>query len=124
MVPHWLWMAGTATMLWWFSRKGAVLETGIASWYGPGYQGRTTANGEMFDMEKMTAAHKTLPFGTVVEVRNVENGSTAVVRINDRGPFVKGRIIDLSRAAGERIGILGKGVAQVEIRLVSSQPKK
>ena len=93
-------------------------QRGIASWYGPGFHGRQTANGETYDMHAMTAAHKTLPFDTVVEVRNRDNGRRTRVRINDRGPFVRGRIIDLSRAAAEAIGMIGSGVARVEITVV------
>ena len=93
-------------------------QRGIASWYGPGFHGRQTANGETYDMGAMTAAHKTLPFDTVVEVRNRDNGRRTRVRINDRGPFVRGRIIDLSRAAAEAIGMIGPGVARVEITVV------
>lgn len=93
-------------------------QTGIASWYGPGFHGKTTANGETYDMEAMTAAHKKLPFGSIVEVRNRDNGRTARVRINDRGPFVRGRIIDLSKAAARAIGMLGPGIAKVRIRVV------
>lgn len=98
-------------------RKGFE-ETGIASWYGPGFHGRTTANGESYDMEAMTAAHKRLPFGSIVEVKNRDNGRTTRVRINDRGPFVRGRIIDLSKAAAREIGMLGPGTARVRIRVV------
>ena len=93
-------------------------ERGIASWYGPGFHGRQTANGETYDMRAMTAAHRTLPFDTVVEVRNLDNGRRTRVRINDRGPFVRGRIIDLSRAAAKAIGMIGPGVARVEIVVV------
>lgn len=93
-------------------------QSGIASWYGPGFHGRTTANGETYDMEAMTAAHKQLPFGSIVEVKNRDNGREARVRINDRGPFVGGRIIDLSKAAARKIGILGPGTARVRIRVV------
>jgi rare lipoprotein A len=82
-------------------------QTGIASWYGPGFQGRRTANGERFDTNQLTAAHKTLPFGTRVRVRSLVNGKEVVVRINDRGPFIAGRIIDLSRAAAQAIGMSG-----------------
>ena len=88
-------------------------EVGIASWYGPGFHGRTTANGELYDMYAFTAAHKTLPFGTVVEVVDLDTGRSVVVRINDRGPFVPGRIIDLSYAAAEALGILERGTARV-----------
>lgn len=88
-------------------------ERGIASWYGPGLQGRRTANGERFDMHSLTAAHKTLPFGTRVRVRNVLTGKEVEVRVNDRGPFTRGRVIDLSRAAAEALGLLGLGVKHV-----------
>ncbi len=93
-------------------------ETGIASWYGPGFQGRQTANGETYDMEEMTAAHKQLPFNTWVQVESLDNGRTVEVRINDRGPFVDGRIIDLSRAAARQIDMLGSGIAQVQMVVV------
>lgn len=93
-------------------------QRGIASWYGPGFHGKQTANGETYDMHAMTAAHKTLPFDTVVEVRSLDNGRRTKVRINDRGPFVRGRIIDLSRAAAEALGMIGPGVARVEITIV------
>ncbi|MEM7051468.1 MAG: septal ring lytic transglycosylase RlpA family protein [Acidobacteriota bacterium] len=99
-------------------RPGKVFERGIASWYGPGFQGRPTASGERFDTRDMTAAHKTLPFGTVVEVRNLDNGLRVQVRINDRGPFIRGRIIDLSKAAAERIEMVGPGTAKVELALI------
>lgn len=90
-------------------------ETGIASWYGVPFHGRATASGEIYDMEAMTAAHPWLSFGTRVRVRNRDNGRTTVVRINDRGPFKAGRIIDLSRAAAREIGMLGPGTARVRI---------
>ncbi len=96
----------------------AAVETGGASWYGGKFQGRRTANGEIFDTNKFTAAHKTLPFNTIVEVTNLNNNKTVLVRINDRGPFVEGRIIDLSRAAAEKIGLVGKGVTRVEVKIV------
>ena len=94
------------------------IERGLASWYGPGFQGKATASGEIFDTRDLTAAHKTLPFGTLVEVKNVDNGRRVRVRINDRGPFVRRRIIDLSRAAAEEIEMIGPGVAPVELYLV------
>ncbi|MBN2443029.1 MAG: septal ring lytic transglycosylase RlpA family protein [Spirochaetales bacterium] len=97
------------------------LETGYASWYGGKFQGRYTASGEIYDMNKLTAAHKTLPFGTFVKVINIENGKSIVVKINDRGPFVEGRIIDLSRAAAEEVGMLKSGIAKVLIRIVSQK---
>ncbi len=94
-------------------------ETGVASWYGHPYHGRASSSGEIYDMEKLTAAHRTLPFGAVVEVRNLDNGRSVSVRINDRGPFVEGRIVDLSRAAAREIGMLGPGTAHVRLRLAS-----
>ncbi len=102
--------------------KGIVIERGIASWYGPGFHGRFTASGERYDMDAMTAAHQSLPFGTVVEVRNLDNGKTARVRINDRGPFMKGRILDLSRAAAKALGIFGPGTAPVELIAMGIEP--
>jgi rare lipoprotein A len=94
------------------------VETGIASWYGEPYHGRKTASGEVYDMHQLTAAHRSLPFGTWVEVTNAENGTRVAVRINDRGPFVDGRIIDLSRAAAERIGLIGPGIARVRVKVI------
>lgn len=99
--------------------SGRVIERGVASWYGGEFHGRSTANGERYDMHRLTAAHKTLPFGTVVEVRNLDNGRSVRVRINDRGPFVRGRIIDLSYAAAREIEMIGPGTARVELVLVS-----
>jgi len=88
-------------------------EQGVASWYGPGFHGKLTANGERYDMHGMTAAHKLLPFGTRVKVTNRENGKSIVVRINDRGPFAGDRVIDLTRAGAEKIGMIAKGTAPV-----------
>ncbi len=96
-------------------------ETGIASWYGNPYHGRLTANGEVYDMDKVSAAHRTLPFQTRVRVHNLDNGKTVEVRINDRGPFVGGRIIDLSRAAAGAIGMIGPGLARVRLEILSPQ---
>ena len=93
-------------------------ESGIASWYGYPYHGRRAANGEIYDMEQLTAAHRTLPFETWVEVENLSNGKHVSVRITDRGPFIEGRIIDLSRAAAREIGLLGPGITDVRIRVV------
>jgi rare lipoprotein A len=90
-------------------------ETGIASWYGKKFHGRKTSNGERYDMYAETAAHKTLPMGTILVVRNLENNKKTVVRINDRGPFVKGRIIDLSHTAANKIGLIQNGTARVSI---------
>ena len=92
-----------------------AFQEGLASWYGGKFQGRRTASGEIYDKNKFTAAHKTLPFGMLVKVTNMENGKSATVRINDRGPFVEGRIIDLSQAAATEIGMTGKGLVQVRI---------
>ena len=94
-------------------------QRGIASWYGPGFHGKLTANGEVYDMDQVSAAHKTLPFETVVRVQNLDNGQHLDVRINDRGPFVRGRIIDLSREAARRIGMIGSGTARVELEILT-----
>src|SRR4051794_14536630 len=85
------------------------IQTGAASWYGPGFHGKKTANGERFNTHDLTAAHKTLPFGTKVRVTNEQTGKSVVVRINDRGPYAHGRVIDLSKAAAEAVGISGVG---------------
>lgn len=95
-------------------------ETGLASWYGRPYHGRQAANGEIYDMERLTAAHRTLPFGTWVRVTNLNNGKTVDVRIIDRGPFVDGRIIDLSHAAAVEVDLIGTGVAQVRLDIISA----
>jgi len=100
-------------------RSEPVLTQGIASWYGQEFAGRTTANGEIFDPALLTAAHRTLPFGTIVDVKNAKTGSRVRVRINDRGPFIGGRIIDLSYAAAQRIGLIEPGVGQVEIAIIN-----
>jgi len=104
-------------------------EKGIASWYGKKFHGRKTATGETYDMYQMTAAHKTLPLPSYVEVTNLNNGRKIVVRVNDRGPFHGGRIIDLSYSAAKKLDIIGKGTGQVEVRAInaatySSQDKK
>jgi len=93
-------------------------EQGVASWYGPGFDGKRTASGEVYDMDDMTAAHQRLPFGTRVQVHNLDNGLRTEVRINDRGPFVDDRIIDLSMAAAREIEMLGPGTARVRISVV------
>ncbi len=97
-------------------------EQGKASWYGPRFNGRRTASGERYNMHALTAAHKTLPFGTVVRVRSLVNGKEVDVRITDRGPFSRGRVIDLSRAAAESIGMLGLGVKDVLLLVPDSTP--
>jgi len=102
--------------------KGHV-ERGLASWYGPGFHGRKTSSGERYDMHAMTAAHKTLPLPTYAKVTNLDNGRSAVVRINDRGPFHGPRIIDLSRAAASKLGVIAQGTARVEVRALDpSEP--
>ena len=104
------------------AREGQVgfTERGLASWYGPGFDGRATASGEIYDMYDHTAAHKTLPLGTVVEVRNRNNGKRTRVRINDRGPFVRGRVIDLSYTAAKDLDMLGPGTAPIELRVLET----
>jgi len=97
-------------------------EHGIASWYGPGFHGKRTSSGVVFDQDKLTAAHPTLPLGSRVLVTNKRNGKKVEVVINDRGPFVSGRVIDLSRAAAERLGMLGPGTTPVSIELVALPP--
>lgn len=92
-------------------------EVGMASWYGPKFHGKRTASGERYDQRKLTAAHPSLPFGTKVRVTNIENDRSVVVEINDRGPFIRNRIIDLSKAAAKEIGMLGCGVARVELEI-------
>lgn len=91
---------------------------GISSWYGPNFHGKETSNGEIYDMYARTAAHKTWPMDTMVEVHNLENGKKTVVRINDRGPFVKGRVIDCSYRAGKELGLDKSGIAKVKIRVL------
>ena len=98
-------------------------ETGLASWYGDAFNGRPTSTGERFDMHAMTAAHKTLPLPGLVEVTNLANGRTVVLRVNDRGPFVDGRIIDLSRGAASELGMLQQGVGRVRVRYLGRAPR-
>jgi rare lipoprotein A len=105
------------------SRAFAAQE-GFASWYGGKFQGRLTSSGEVFDTNLMTAAHKSLPFGTIVKVTDQENGKSTVVKINDRGPFVEGRIIDLSRAAAEELDMVGRGIARVSLEIVDFAASK
>ncbi len=100
---------------------GYQLE-GIASWYAGKFQGRLTANGETFDTNQFTAAHRELPFNTIVRVRNMNNGRTVVVRINDRGPFVDDRVIDLSRAAAEQLDMATAGLAPVRLEILHYEP--
>jgi rare lipoprotein A len=98
--------------------KPLLVESGIASWYGPPYHNRRGSNGEIYDMHAMTAAHRTFPLGSIVRVVNVETKASSIVRITDRGPFVEGRIIDLSQAAAKQIGMLQKGTTQVRVELL------
>lgn len=97
----------------------AYTETGYASWYGPGFHGRQAANGEVYDQHALTAAHRTLPFGTLVEVSRRDTGDRVLVRITDRGPFVRGRIIDLSHEAARELGSIGPGVVPVRLRIAA-----
>jgi len=102
-----------------YTGSDAVLTIeGVASYYAHDFHGRKTANGETYDMYAMTAAHKTFPFGTVVRVHNLSNGKYAVVRINDRGPFVEGRIIDLSLGAAQKVGMIESGTARVRLEVL------
>ena len=105
-------MAMLATPAW------AINQRGIASWYGPRFHGQRAASGEVFNEHRLTAAHRTLPFGTVVRVTNLENGQSVVVRINDRGPYVKGTILDLSHAAAERLDMIKQGRALVALSIL------
>jgi len=98
-------------------------QKGIASWYGPNFHGKYTSNGEIYNMYAFTAAHKTLPMNTMVKVTNLNNGKTVIVRINDRGPFVRGRIIDLSYVAGKQIGLDVTGTAPVKLTVIGFKGK-
>jgi rare lipoprotein A len=95
-------------------------QRGDASWYGPGFHGKKTASGEIYDQTKLTAAHKTLPLGSKARVTNLENGSTVEVQINDRGPFIEGRIIDLSKAAAWALGFVEAGIVPVRVEMVEA----
>ena len=109
---------------WYYPRyvsRGEVFR-GVSSWYGPNFHGKLTANGEIYNMYAYTAANKIMPFGTIVKVINLNNGKSVIVRINDRGPFMKGRILDLSYAAGKKIGLDKTGTAPVKI-IVLKAPK-
>ena len=99
-------------------------ETGIASWYGPGFHGRQTANGEIYDQQALTAAHPTLPMPTLVRVTNLENGKVLDLRINDRGPFKNGRIIDVSRRGAELLGFLNQGIAKVRVQVLEQESRQ
>ncbi|MDO8287782.1 MAG: septal ring lytic transglycosylase RlpA family protein [Parvibaculum sp.] len=109
--------------VWYYPKEDEKYDaTGIASWYGPQFHNKKTANGETFDMEQLTAAHPTLPMPVLVRVTNLENGRSVVVRLNDRGPFVAGREIDLSRKAAELLGYEKKGTARVRVQFVGRAP--
>lgn len=106
------------------SVSSSTIETGVASYYHDRLHGRTTASGEVYDREALTAAHRSLPFGTTVLVRNLGNGKTARVRINDRGPFVDGRILDVSRRAAEVLGFVADGLARVSVEVVAGSDRR
>ena len=99
--------------------QSTIIGTGLASWYGARHHGKRTASGEIFDQNKFTAAHRTLPWGSIVKVTNLDNGKLVEVRINDRGPFKKDRVIDLSRAAARALGMVESGVSPVQMELLS-----
>ncbi len=101
-----------------FETKDNFQQIGVASWYGPGFHGKKTASGEIYNMNAMTAAHKTLPLGTHVQVTNLETGKKVIVRVNDRGPFHGGRVIDVSKKAAQQLGMLKKGSIKVHIKIV------
>lgn len=103
------------------SAEGFV-QRGVASWYGTKFHGRTTSSGEIYNMHAMTAAHKTLPLPVYVHVKNLDNGRSVVVKVNDRGPFIYGRIIDLSYAAAKKLGVDGPGTANVEVSALGAEP--
>ena len=110
--------------VWYYPREDFDYdETGIASWYGPTFHGKQTANGEAFDQNAVSAAHKTLPMPSVVRVTNLENGRSLVVRVNDRGPFANGRILDLSRRASQLLGFEGAGTARVRVQVMAEESR-
>ena len=117
-------LAGCATTTRLESPNRGTTQNGLASWYGAKFHGRPTASGEIYDMNRISAAHKQLPLGTVVLVKNRDNGRKLRVPINDRGPFIKGRIIDLSVGAARRLEMFGQGLANVRIKVVRLPPKK
>lgn len=100
--------------------RPVLVETGIASWYGAPYHNRRGSNGEVYDMNAMTAAHRTLPLGSIVRVTSLESDQSAVVRITDRGPFIEGRIIDLSQAAAKQIGLVRRGTGKVKVEVLKT----
>ena len=104
--------------------KGKKVQIGRGSWYGKKFQGKLTANGEHYNMYDFTAAHRTFPFNSMVKVTNIKNGRSVIVRVNDRGPYHGGRIIDLSYLAAKKLGYLKKGVAKLKIQLLYKKSKK
>ena len=100
--------------------QNEVIQTGVASWYGPGFHGRLTSSRDRFSQDSLTAAHRTLPFNTILKVVNTENNESVEVRINDRGPYAQNRVIDLSKAAADEIGMLDYGVAEVKLILIEA----
>lgn len=117
----WLVGCGTAPVRVFKSSEWALVpqteQRGVASWYGRGFQGHRTASGEIYNQWDYTAAHRTLPFGTVIRIKNLRSQETVLVEITDRGPFVKNRLVDVSRRAAEEIGLIGPGSAPVEIQI-------
>lgn len=105
-----------------YAKYGPQNQIGVASYYGQRFHGRKTANGERFNMHKLTAAHRSYPFGTVLRVTNLRNNKKVTVRINDRGPYVKGRIIDLSKQAARKLGFINSGITRVKIEVVKPKP--
>ena len=111
--------------VWYYPREDyGYDETGIASWYGPGFHGKVTANGELYNQEAMTAAHRTLPMPSLVQVTNLENGRSIRVRVNDRGPYAHGRIIDLSKRAAELLGFHNQGTAKVRVQILEPESRQ
>ncbi|WES32254.1 septal ring lytic transglycosylase RlpA family protein [Varunaivibrio sulfuroxidans] len=111
--------------VWYYPKENfSYDETGIASWYGPKFHGRRTANGERYDMTAISAAHRTLPLPSIVRVTNLQNGRSLVVRVNDRGPYARGRIIDVSRRAAQLLGFLKKGTARVRVQVMAKESRQ
>lgn len=110
--------------VWYYPKENFnLVETGIASWYGPGFHAEHTANGEKYDQNELTAAHRTLQLPSIVRVTNLENGKSVVVRVNDRGPFLHGRIMDVSKKAAELLGFIGKGTARVRLEVLERESR-
>lgn len=110
----------------WYSPKEQfdLVESGVASWYGPGFHGRLTANGERYDMHALTAAHRTLQLPSVVRVENLQNGKAVIVRVNDRGPYIDDRVIDLSHKAAEALGMQDQGLAEVKVTVLPNESRR